>query len=474
MWTVSDLLEGCHGKRGEKTPLAGEVSGFSIDSRTIQPNAMFIALDGPRFDGHDFVEEALRKGGAGAIVSAAAFQEREKQWRPYFASHYFVRVEDPLKALQALAAWHRRRFRCPLIGITGSNGKTTTKEITAAILGQSGPVLKTKGNLNNHIGLPLTLLGLNKDHGAAVLEMGISQKGEMRRLCDIAAPTVGLITNIGSAHLEGLDDLEGVGREKGVLFESLGPGGTAVINRDDRFLNRWMQGLSRKWTFGLDPESDITAENIDAGREGVRFRLLRKRNGNAAEEIRLPMPGKHQIVNALGAAAVAASLGCGIQETAAGLAAFRPMPRRMEIFKTKGLTLLFDAYNANPDSVYAALQLLSSYPKASGARIAVLGEMLELGRFRESAHFQVGMQAAGFGIDRLFCLGASAERTADGARQGGMTPDVVSVHPDLESLAASLKKVLAKGDTLLLKGSRAIRMEHLLPDLGIGAKSNVL
>jgi len=468
MWTLDEVLTGSGGSLQGHSERQKTLDGFSIDTRTLAPKALFIALSGPHFDGHDYVEEAFRKKGIGALVSRAAFAERKARWRPLLKTFSFILVVDPLAALQALAAWHRLRFTLPLIGITGSNGKTTTKEMCASILEQRGPALKTEGNLNNHIGLPLTLLGLEKRHTAATIEMGINNKGEMKALCDIAKPTLGLISNIGAAHLEGLGDLEGVAKEKTVLFEAVKKTGTAVINRDDPFLKACENRFPKHWTFGLDPGADLCAEDLVDSPAGIQFKIRRRRTGDASRRITLPLPGRHQVLNALGASAVASALGWALEEIQAGLERFRPPAQRMEIIKRQGLTLLFDVYNANPDSMKAALKVLAAYPPDRGERIAVLGEMLELGPNTKSAHLDMGRTLAELGIDRLIAVGPSAEATAEGARQSGMPEQALSSHPDLRSAATALRPFLKKGVTLLLKGSRGMRMEKLmeaLPDV---------
>ncbi|MFQ5779565.1 MAG: UDP-N-acetylmuramoyl-tripeptide--D-alanyl-D-alanine ligase [Nitrospiria bacterium] len=469
MWTIKEVLQGSGGK-GEgvssRDVPKGRLRGFSIDSRTIRPDELFVALQGPRYDGHDFVNDALQKGGAGAIVSHAAFRRRGEAWRPLLKRHFFIRVDDPLEALQSTACWHRSRFRIPLVGVTGSNGKTTTKEMIAAILMRRGPVLKNEGNLNNQIGLPLSLLRLEEGDRAAVLEMGISQKGEMSRLCEIARPTLGLVTNIGPAHLAFLGDLEGVAREKGVLFQAVRSEGTAVINRDDPLLRPWERRLAKKWTFGLDASADLTASDLKVCAGGITFSLHVNREGGGARGVTLSTVGRHQVVNALAAAAVASALGLGLNDIGEGLERFRPPAKRGEVLNVKGIHILFDAYNANPASVKAGLEMLVSYLPGGGVKrfrkVALLGDMLELGAFAESAHLDIGRWAAETGVDRLIVVGEWAEKTAEGARQGGLPADGISIHPDLESVKMFIRKEVQAGDCLLIKGSRGMKMERLL------------
>ncbi|MDC4224887.1 MAG: UDP-N-acetylmuramoyl-tripeptide--D-alanyl-D-alanine ligase [Candidatus Manganitrophus sp.] len=386
-------------------------------------------------------------------------------------------MDDPLAALQALATWHRMRFDVPLIGVTGSNGKTTTKEMIAAILSRRGPVLKTEGNLNNHLGLPLSLLRLDAAHRAAVLEIGISLKGEMRRLCEIARPTVGLITNIGPAHLEFLGSLEGVAEEKGSLFEAVRSGGTAVINLNDPHLSSWEKRFSNnlgnkapaEWTFALDAPADVTATEIRPEGSEIGFLLTLRRTGEAGR-ILLATSGRHQVANALGAAAVACALGYRLEEIREGLAAFRPVALRAEVLAADGKTILLDAYNANPASMKAALEMLAAFPRREGAasrKIALLGDMLELGTFSAAAHRETGAAAAQNGIDLLIAVGQWAGAMAEGARQAGMAGEKMAAYADLPSLQKEFLTSIRKGDVLLIKGSRGMRMETVLPWLGV-------
>ncbi|MEO2055286.1 MAG: UDP-N-acetylmuramoyl-tripeptide--D-alanyl-D-alanine ligase [Nitrospira sp.] len=448
---------------------ARSLRGFSINSRTIQRNEVFVALQGPHFDGHAFVSDALERGGAGAIVSLSAFRQRAVEWHSRLKKHLFVVVEDPLQALQATARWHRRRFSLPLVGVAGSNGKTCTKEMIADILCRRGPVLKNEGNLNNHIGLPLSLLRLKKGDRAAVLEMGISRKGEMEGLCAIAAPTVGLITNIGPAHLAGLGNLEGVAREKGHLFQAIDrSGGTAVINQDDPWLRPWESKVSSCWTFGFEPSADVRATDLEEGVGGMTFNLHLNREGQSQQRVCLSAVGRHQVVNALAAAAVSAVLGVALDDIRKGLETFRPPANRGEVIIRQGIHILFDAYNANPASMKAGLEMISSYHPSTrmgekqGRKMVILGDMFELGDLTESAHFDVGQWVAETGLDSLIAVGEWAEKMGEGARQGGLPAECISIHQDLESVRMVMRKEFHAGDCILIKGSRRMKMERLL------------
>ncbi len=473
MWTINDVLEGTGGRIEGTLSKESPFDGFSIDTRSIQKNNLFFALSGPHFDGHHFVEKAMQAGARAAVVTHSAFKSEGQKWRRVADTPCFILVEDPLQALQSLATWHRKRFKLPLVGITGSNGKTTTKEMVAAILGQDRVILKTEGNLNNHIGLPLTLLQLNHSHAMAVIEMGINHPEEMTLLCEIAQPTVGLITNIGPAHLEGLGSLEGVAKEKSQLFNAVKTQGTAVINMDDRFLKPWKEQIRNRWTYGINqnPESaDMTADELIFENGQTRFRLHENRSKTSIS-VTLPIPGKHQVSNALAAAAVAASLGLPLEDVSEGLRRFKLLSQRTEIFKTKGLTLLFDAYNANPASVKAALDLLADSPLKKGKRIAILGDMFELGDFSERAHFEIGQYVAAKGIDRLIAIGQYADQIAAGATEAQMNIENISTHADLASTEGILNEWGQAGDFMLIKGSRGMQMERLLPLLEVHASS---
>lgn len=474
MWQISDLRKGTDGRFEGAYSLESTIDSFSIDSRTMEKNCLFIALQGPNFDGHDFLESAFEGGAVGAMVSSSTFLQREKSWQSLLKDHFVICVKDTLLGLQSLAKWHRQRFSLPLIGVTGSNGKTTTKEMIASIFSQAGTILKNKGNLNNHIGLPLSLLRLNEKHQAAVLEMGVSAKGEMTRLCNLARPTIGLITNVGPAHLEGLGTLEGVAEEKGVLYRSVAKEGMAVINLDDSFLGKWAvqekweMKAQNRWTFGFAPGADVRAEHVESTGTGMTFTLLNNRDKKTSAKVVLPVSGRHQVMNALAAATAASAVGLPLEVISKGLAGFRPLKQRTEIHQKNGVVFYFDAYNANPASVEAALELLASAP-GTGRRIALLGEMFEMGASRESAHLKVGLSAARYGIDRLLAVGKSAEWMIEGARKGGMKEKWISDYSALEDAGLALKKNLKAGDRVLIKGSRGMKMEKLLPLFGIDA-----
>lgn len=422
--------------------------GICTDSRLIGAGDLFVALVGERFDGHAFIGTAVEKGAAGAMVSRVDAVP---------AGIPLIIVMDTLKALGDLASFWRRRVSVPVLAVTGSSGKTTTKEMAAAILSQWGPVCRTEGNLNNLIGLPLTLFTLYEGHKSAVLEMGTNRPGEIARLTDIAVPTVAVITNVGPAHLEGLGNMEGVFREKTDLFRHTPEGGTVVINNDDPLLKTYREdrGL-RRVTFGLDAGGEVTASKVTwHGKQGVAFTLS---VGEETTEVFMSVVGRHQLMNALAAVASTWSSGANVDEICKGLQAFRPVSGRMEI-KTlsNGAVLIDDTYNANPASVGAAIMTLADL-KGSGRGIAVLGDMLELGDEAEKWHQDIGELLADTGVDMVFLRGKLSRATAAGAIRRGMGAERIHIIEVPEDMVRSVSSRLSPGDWVLVKGSRRMAM----------------
>jgi UDP-N-acetylmuramoyl-tripeptide--D-alanyl-D-alanine ligase len=375
-----------------------------------------------------------------------------------------VQVDDTLRAFQQLAAAHRRRFAIPVVAVSGSNGKTTTKEMIGRVLSERFRTLVTAGNYNNHIGVPQTLFRLTRRHEAAVIEMGISGLGEMSRLCEIAAPTHGVLTNIGPTHLATLGTLDTVARAKGELLKSLPSDGTAILNADDPFyrqLSSWANGPVL--SFGFSRAANVRALRIrlkGPSSSVVSVRLARRRHGF---NIRLHVAGRHNIANALAAVATGTALGVGVNRIQAGLARYRPGAMRSEVRHRRGVMILNDCYNANPASVRAALDWLAEI-KGTGRSIAVLGEMRELGEAEVEIHREVG-RALASSADYLLTTGRLGSELAAGAVEGGMSRDHVVVATDQEELAKRLRALLRKGDAVLLKGSRAAQMERVLEKL---------
>ncbi|MBI3620952.1 MAG: UDP-N-acetylmuramoyl-tripeptide--D-alanyl-D-alanine ligase [Nitrospirae bacterium] len=454
---------------------AGRLEALSTDTRTLQPGDYFLALKGERFDAHAFVADAFARGAGGAIVECEA-------GRRLLAGHLTSRgitrpllgVADPLRALQQLATAHRRRFTLPVIGITGSNGKTTTKEMTASILSRRRAVLKTRGNLNSQIGLPMMLLGLTPEHEAAVLELGISRAGELTRLCEQARPTIGIITNIAPAHLETLGDLDGVRAAKSELLAGLPADGLAVLNRDDPSYG-WLRQRCRCRVvgFGGSPEADVRGVvlRIEQG-EPPRQRIT-VQWAEGSVEASLPVIGPHFALNAAAAVAAALEAGATPAELIEGLERVQLPALRSEV-KTLpgGGRLLLDAYNANPFSVRRALEAAAQLA-GDGAVIAVLGDMLELGPEAERWHEEIGRYAAGLPVSRLVTVGALAGRMADGAGAAGLAADAIRRCADVADARAVVRRWLdageiRPGDVVLVKGSRGMRMERLVDGLAAG------
>jgi UDP-N-acetylmuramoyl-tripeptide--D-alanyl-D-alanine ligase len=431
-------------------PLHGDDARFTrvaTDTRALAPGDLFVALKGERFDGHHFIEQARAAGAAGALVS-----------EPQPSNLPQVIVPDCLVGLQDYAVSWRGDFHVPVVGVTGSNGKTTVKQMLSAICARRGPVLATVGNLNNHIGVPLTLLALRAEHKTAVVEMGANHPGEIGRLAQIARPDVGVVNNAGDAHLEGFGSREGVARGKGELFEQLDQG-VAVINADDDYAPLWRE-LARGdvITFGLAEDADVRAVHPRAeppeAPAGMDFEL---RTPEGRQGVRLPLPGLHNVRNALAAAACAVALGMDARDIAGGLLNVRPAAGRLTWRKALGgARLLDDTYNANPTSLRAGLELLAAVP---ARRWLVLGDMGELGRGSEQLHFVAGEEARALGIERLYAVGPLAREAAKGFGPG-------AVHfADLAALVAEVRERLAPDVALLVKGSRSSRMERAVAGL---------
>jgi len=450
LFSLDEILRATGGALLGAPPEA--VSAVSTDSRSVKPGELFVALRGPRFDGHDFIGEVARKGVQLTVADASWLGAHEIP--PGIA---VISVPDTLHALGDLAAFHRSRFSIPLVGVTGSNGKTTTKEMLAAILARTGKGLKTSGNLNNLIGLPQMLLQLTEKDRWAVLEMGMSEPGEIDRLAEIAAPQVGIVTNAFPAHLESMGSVEAVAQAKGELFLRLPAGGTAVCNADDPLVCGLTiaDGVTRL-AYGLHG-AQVTASGLEnAGHAGQRFIL---QIAGAEFPVNLRAFGRHNVLNALAAAAAAFSLGIDASEIRCGLESFEPVEKRFRLEELGDVTLVDDSYNANPGSMAAALVTLSDI-RGSGRALAVLGDMLELGAGAMEAHHEVGRLAATC-VCRLYLLGRFAETVKAGALEGGLPDENIVVAEDHEQILADLRGSLQAGDTILVKGSRGSRMEKV-------------
>jgi UDP-N-acetylmuramoyl-tripeptide--D-alanyl-D-alanine ligase len=452
------------GGRWDGAPPASPCA-VSTDTRTVAAGDAFVALRGERFDAHDFLADAARAGAACAVVSAE-WLGRARASGATSPGIPLLAVPDTLEALGSLARWHRNRFDLPVVGVTGSNGKTTTREMVACILATRGPVLRTEGNLNNEVGVPLTLFRLGPRHRAAVLEMGMSHPGEIARLAAIASPRVGVVTNATAAHLQGLGTVEAVARAKAELYQGLPPDGIAVANADDpRMLARARKCGRRVLTFsgGADREADVVVLAILAqGTDGLDFLLG---VGTKELRVRLPLVGVHNAVNAAAAAAAAVALGCSDAEIVRGLADVRPVGRRLRLEALpSGALLVDDCYNANPASMAAALRTLSDLSRGRRA-VAALGDMLELGPAEADAHRELGRLAAASGLAALATFGPRAALAHGAALAAGLAPGDAFHTEDPAALAAWVRERLRPGDVLLVKGSRGMKLERLVEAL---------
>ena len=441
---------------------SSRICGVSSDSRAIQPGELFVPIAGPNFDGHQFIHQALERGAAGSLARPG--------WEQTaggidVSGKFLIRVEDPLKALGDLAHfWRRRHSRVKVMAITGSNGKTTTKEMAARTLSGAFRVLKTEGNLNNLIGLPLMLLRLSDEHEVAVLEMGMNVPGEIRRLKEIAEPRVSLITNVGRAHLEFLGSLDAIAQAKGELWEGLSRGDWIAVNADDpRVVELAAAVHCRKKTFGMRERAEISAEGISVeAARGTRFSLKLE---DKKMPIRLHTFGRHNVYNALGAAALAAIVGLDAEKIAAGLDGFQPHPGRGRIHPLgRGLHLLDETYNSNPDSLLATLEAFGEM-KGEARGFVVLGDMLELGPGSAGFHEEAGKRVGALGFEHLFFCGEQRKHMAGGAKSAGMEERRIHTFADPEEVPEILEILVGDGDWILVKGSRRLRMERVVRSL---------
>jgi len=444
-------------------------TGVSTDTRTIHPGDLFFALKGGNFDGHDFVLEAFLKGAAGAVVSREietctdTCGEQEDSRRSHESDgRAIIRVADTLAALGDLAAFYRRRFDLPVVAVTGSVGKTTTKEMIAAVLGRRFRTLKNELNFNNEIGVPLALFQLNAEHRAAVLEMAMRLPGEIARLAEIAQPTVGVITNIGLSHVERLGSIEAIAAAKAELLRALPARGLAVLPADERFFEMLLGACGcRAVSFGLSGTADVRGRNVEVDAEGRA--AVDVSIGNASLfRLRLPTLGEHNVLNALAAAAVGWQMGIGPDEIRRALEEFSPPEQRASVIHSpQGFVVFDDSYNASPASMAAALSTLL---KMSGERkIAVLGDMLELGEYAADEHREIGRLAARSGVFLLVTVGQLAKSIAEGAKEAGLDKvESVLTSEDAAELAA---EIAGPGDIILVKGSHAMGMEKVVARL---------
>lgn len=469
MIELADALEALTNLRLEKnTPVITEAS---IDSRQVIPGSLFVAIPGERVDGHEFLAEAFKRGASFALIQ----QDVDASYRtldlrtglnldsvPDLAIPLCLRVENTITALQQIARFWRRKLDLRVIGITGSVGKSTTKEMVAEVLSQRYHTLKSPGNLNNEIGLPLSILKLSPGYQRAVLEMGFYVPGEIAFLCDIAQPQVGVVTNIGTVHAERAGSQENIFIGKSELVQSLSEDGIAILNFDDPWVRK-MEEKTRAQVFfyGLSSDADLWADNVEGqGLEGIRFRLHYKRE---TLHVRVPLIGRHSVHTALRAAAVGLVEGLTWQEIFSGLNQGHTQLRLVAVRSKTGALILDDTYNASPESMLAALNLLD---ELDGRKIAVLGDMLELGQYERQGHEMVGLRAAQV-ADTLLTLGERAHMIADAARKAGLKKSSVLEFDELEQIIDWLNGNLSKEDSVLIKGSHGLRMDRIVNTLEV-------
>jgi UDP-N-acetylmuramoyl-tripeptide--D-alanyl-D-alanine ligase len=463
---------------------AGAPAAFaavSTDTRSIPAGALFVALKGERFDAHAFLGEAKARGAGAAVV---------RKGTPAAAGLPLFEVDDTLRSLGALAAFHRRRFAIPVAAVAGSNGKTTTKEMLASILGTRGPALATEGNLNNEIGVPLTVLRMAPEHGAAVFELGMSAPGELARLTEIARPDAGVVTLVAAEHLEFLKDLDGVAEAEGELYRGLLPGAVAVVNADDpRCVAQAERAASgvRKILFGKSPLADVRLLRVvPLGVEGMKIFLEGEewnvRSGRGVRDMNLQLSrcevtlgfvGEHNAMNAAAAAATALALSFSFEEISRGLSSARPYLHRSRVVAgAGGITILDDCYNASPVSMEAALATLASLAAGGkGRAVAVLGDMLELGNAEEKEHRRLGRRAGEAGLAALALFGPRSSLTFEEISRSSSPLSLPAAHfTEVEALLAWLRPRLLPGDVVLVKGSRGMKLERVVDALaGAGA-----
>jgi len=452
--TLAFVAEACQARRVQGDP-ALWIQRVCTDSRQVLPGDLFVALRGPHFDGHDFVPAAVAAGAVAVLV--------EQGRLPACPSGCGVlEVDNTRAALGRWASRHRQRFELPVVAVAGANGKTSTKELLASVLSQRGPTLWGQASFNNDLGVPLTLLRLERRHWAAVVEVGTNHPGELRPLLDWVRPQYGVFTGVGREHLEFFGDEAGVAREEGLLAEMVAPEGLLVLNGDDP----WADSIAARSRapvvrVGLGPASEWRATEVRVDWAGTEFYVEGPEPAlRGLYEIRLV--GAHQARNALLALAMGAHLGLEAEQIQRGLAQCAPAPHRMESFQVHGVWVLDDCYNANPDSMRAALETFCRLPCA-GRRVAVLGEMAELGPYAEAAHAEVGQLAAALGVEQLFAVGAWAGVMASAARAQGLLRVLELAQP--ESVAGALRQFLRPGDAVLIKGSRRMRLEQVVEAL---------
>jgi len=454
MFTVKDVLSAVKGKLLSGNP--DEIlTGLSTDTRKIKNGELFVAIKGEKFDGHSFILDAVSKGAGAVLVQDGGITNANFK----LPDVCFISVDDSVRALGDIGNFHRSRFNIPIISIIGSNGKTTTKEMIASILSKKLNALKNFGTENNNIGVPLTLMRLNSEHNVAVLEMGTNHLGEIRRLSEIARPTIAIITNIGPSHLEYLEDIDTVLKAKVEILERMNSGSKLILNADDEYLRKIKTDIKTVW-FGFGKDADFYADKINLEPEGINFRL------NGKWDISLGVLGRHNVYNALAAIACAWDFGVSIDEIKDALKEFKVPNMRMEVKRFGDIKIINDTYNANPQSMKQAIEALRDMA-TEGRKILVAGDMLELGTFSGRFHHLVGKQAAESGIDLIVAVGKLAEHVGRGAQEAGMSEKKIKLFAVTKDVREKVVSLIKKGDTILVKGSRAMRMEEIVEDIAL-------
>jgi UDP-N-acetylmuramoyl-tripeptide--D-alanyl-D-alanine ligase len=474
---LADILEALTGMR--PMGATAEITGAEIDSRQVILGCLFVALPGEHHDGHEFVGEAFNNGARIALIKndmssqfetldlRYAMQPEELEARlDKFEGAFCIRVDDPLKALQDAAKFWRHKLNVQVIGITGSVGKSTTKEVVAEVLSQRYLTLKNKGNLNNEIGLPLTMFSLTEQHERAVLEMGFYVPGEIEFLCDLASPRIGVVTNIGTVHASRAGTQKDIARGKSELVQALPADGFAILNYDDPLVRAMAEKTqARVFFYGMDNVVDLWADNVESlGLEGIRFFLHYRYEKNRPAEVlqlRVPLIGRHSVQTALRAAAVGLVDGLTWQEIVSGLRTASNELRLIAVRTKNGALILDDTYNASPESMLAALNLLNDLV---GRKVAVLGDMLELGQYEQRGHEMVGIRAAEV-VDELVTLGERGKIIAEAALEAGLSVDKITALDEVEQVIQYLKPHLNSNDIVLIKGSNLMRMDHIVSAL---------